>query len=322
MTHVLVSGKVHSDGIALLRARQGVTVEQMETGAAAAFVTRLPEADALLIRTAPLPAAAVEQAGRLRIVSRHGVGTDNLPLALLTARRIPVTVIGNAGSVAVAEHTLYAMLALAKQGFRFDRAVRENDWELRNRLSPDDLEGQTLLILGLGRIGRAVARRAAAFDMRILGFDPALDRDAAAELGVARVDDWRAALPEADFVTLHLPRSPATDGMIGARELAAMKPTAFLINTSRGGLVDEAALAAALAEGRIAGAAIDTLESEPPPPDHPLLRSDRVLLSPHVAGLSQNAARRMSLAAAANILAALDGTLDPATVINPEVLAR
>lgn len=322
MTHVLVSGKVHPDGIALLRARQGVTVEQMETGAAATFVARLPEADALLIRTAPLPAAAVEQAGRLRIVSRHGVGYDNLPLALLTARRIPVTVIGNAGSVAVAEHTLYAMLALAKQGFRFDRAVRENDWELRNRLSPGDLEGQTLLILGLGRIGRAVARRAAAFDMRILGFDPALDRDAAAELGVSRVDDWRAALPEADFVTLHLPRTPATDGMIGARELAAMRPAAFLINTSRGGLVDEAALAAALAEGRIAGAAIDTLESEPPPPDHPLLQSDRVLLSPHVAGLSQNAARRMSLAAAANILAALDGTLDPATVINPEVLAR
>ena len=320
MVHVLISGKIHPDGIALLCARAGVTVEQMEKDDATAFVARLPEADALLIRTAPLPSAAVEKASRLRIVSRHGVGYDNLPLALLTARRVPVTVIGNAGSVAVAEHTLYAMLALAKQGFRFDRAVRDGDWNLRNRLSPGDLEGRTLFILGLGRIGREVARRAAAFDMRILGYDPAIDDDTLAGLNMTRVADWRAALAEADFVTLHVPRSPATDGMIGARELASMKPTAFLINAARGGLVDEAALVAALAKGTIAGAAIDTLEAEPPLPDHPLLKSDRVLLSPHIAGLSQNAARRISLAAAANILAALDGTLDPTLVINPEVL--
>lgn len=322
MVHVLISGKIHPDGIALLQARAGVSVEQMERDDAATFVARLPEADALMIRTAPLPAAAVETAARLRIVSRHGVGVDNLPLGLLTARRVPVTVIGNAGSIAVAEHTLYAMLALAKQGPRFDRAVRGGDWDLRNRLSPGDLEGRTLLILGFGRIGREVARRAAAFDMRILCFDRSADEDALADLKATRVEDWRAALAEADFVTLHLPRSPATERMIGARELETMKPTTFLINTARGGLVDETALAAALATGRIAGAAIDTLEAEPPPPDHPLLKSGLVLLSPHIAGLSQNAARRMSLAAAANILAALDGTLDPALVVNPEVLAR
>jgi len=321
MTLVLVAGIVHPDGLKMLRARAGVEVVSMASLEAAAFIERLPAADALLIRTAPLPVAAIERASRLRVVSRHGVGYDNIPLDALTARGIPVTVIGNAGSVAVAEHTLMVMLALAKNAFRFDRAVRAGDWTLRNSLSPGDLEGRTLLILGLGRIGREVARRAAAFDMKIVGYDPAIDAGAIPS-GVSPATDWRAALREADFVTLHLPRSPATEGMIGTAELASMKSSAFLINAARGGLVDEVALAQALTKGTIAGAGIDTLDAEPPPLDHPLLALERVILSPHVAGLSMNAARRMSLAAAANVFAALDGTLDPTLVVNPEVLKR
>jgi len=317
---ILIAGKIHPDGLALLRARVGTVVEEMGSLGAADFVTRLPAADALLIRTAPLLAEAVERAIHLRVVSRHGVGYDNVPLATLTARGIPVTVTGNTGSVAVAEHAIMLMLALTKRIIPFNRAVRDGDWDLRNCISPGDLETRTLLILGLGRIGREVARRAAAFDMRVLGYDPA--PGTATPAGATRVDDWRHALREADFVTLHLPRSATTENMIGAVELATMKPSAFLINTSRGGLIDEAALATALAAGQIAGAGIDTLDAEPPPADHPLLASDRVILSPHVAGLSENAARRLSLAAAANVLAAFDGTLDPALVVNPEVLKR
>jgi D-3-phosphoglycerate dehydrogenase len=317
---VLIAGKVHPDGIAVLRARQGLAVEEMADLSAEAFMARLPEADALLIRTAPLPAAAVERAKKLRVVSRHGVGYDNVPMATLTARGIPVTVIGNAGSVAVAEHTLMLMLALAKRMTQFDAAVRNGDWNLRNRLNPSDLENRTLLLLGLGRIGRAVVQRAAAFDMRIFGYDPALPDAAIAALGVTAVSDWRAALPEADFVSLHVPRSPETEHMIGRRELAAMKPGAFLVNVARGGLVDEAALAEALAAGRIAGAGIDVLEDEPPPAGHPLLAAERLILSPHVAGLSENAAIRLSVASAVNVLAGLDGTLDPQFVVNAEVL--
>lgn len=322
MPHVLIAGKIHPDGVALLRSRDGLTVEDMTDMSAEAFVARLPEADALLIRTAPLPAAAVERATKLRVVSRHGVGYDNVPLAALTARGIPVTVIGNAGSVAVAEHTLMLMLALSKQMVRFDRAVRANDWTLRNRLNSGDLENRTVLILGLGRTGREVVKRAAAFDMRILGFDPALPPAEIDRLGATPVTDWRAMLPKADFVSLHVPRAAETEHMIGDRELAAMKPSAFLINVARGGLVDELALAEALAAGRIAGAGIDVLEDEPPRPDHPLLTADRLILSPHIAGLSENAAIRLSVASAANVLAALDGTLDPRLVVNAEVLKR
>lgn len=322
MPHVLIAGKIHPDGLALLRSRVGLTVEEMADLSGDAFIARLPEADALLIRTAPLPAAAVERAAKLRVVSRHGVGYDNVPMATLTARKIPVTVIGNAGSVAVAEHTLMLMLTLTKQAARFDQAVRMGDWNLRNRLNPGDLENRTLLVLGLGRIGREVIKRAAGFDMRILGFDPAMPESAIAGLGVTPVRDWRAALPEADFVSLHVPRSAETEHMIGARELAAMKPTAYLINVARGGLVDERALAEALAAGRIAGAGIDVLEDEPPQAGHPLLTADRLILSPHVAGLSENAAIRLSMASAQNVLAGLDGTLDPQFVVNAEVLTR
>ena len=322
MSLILIAGKVHPDGVALLRARAELRVKEMDGLEAADFLEHLPEAVGLLIRTAPLPPAAVERATRLRVVSRHGVGYDNLPIGALTARGVPVTVIGNAGSVAVAEHAMMLMLALAKRVTAFDRAVRTGDWDLRNRLTSGDLEGRTLLILGLGRIGREVARRAAAFDMRVLAYDPAFGPGADLPVDVRPVMDWRRALREADFVTLHLPRSPTTEGMIGARELASMKRTAYLVNTSRGGLIDEMALAEALAEGTIAGAGIDTLDDEPPPAGHLLLASDRVILSPHIAGLSENAARRLSLAAAANVLAALDGTLDPRFVINPEVLAR
>ncbi len=322
MPHVLIAGKIHPDGYAVLRARPGLTIEDMTDLSAEAFLARLPEADALLIRTAPLPAAAIERAAKLRIVSRHGVGYDNVPLPALTAHGIPCAVVGNAGSVAVAEYTVMLMLALSKQMVSFDRGVRSGDWLIRNRLNSGDLENRTLLILGLGRIGREVVKRAAGFDMRILGYDPALPAVEIDKLGVTPVTDWRAALPEADFVSLHVPRSPATEHMIAARELAAMKPSAYLINVARGGLVDERALNEALAAGKIAGAGIDVLEDEPPAADHPLLKADRILLSPHIAGLSENAAIRLSVASAQNVLAALDGTLDPSLVVNPEVLKR
>jgi D-3-phosphoglycerate dehydrogenase len=153
----------------------------------------------------------------------------------------------------------------------------------------------------------------------VLAYDPMVPADDMAALGVTATANWRSALPLADFVSLHVPRLPDTEGMIGAAELAAMKPGAFLINTARGGLVDEAALAAALASGALGGAGLDTFEQEPPG-DNPLFASDRVILSPHIAGLTQESARSISVVAAQNALAGLDGKLDPLLVVNPTVL--
>ena len=322
MPRVLLSGRIDDAGMAVLRARSGLVIEEMANSRPEDFLARLPDADALLIRLAFLPGEAIVNAGRLKVVSRYGVGYDNVPLDALTAKGVPVTVVGPVHTDTVAEHAFFLMLALAKAAVRHDAATRGGGWNIRTDPQAVDLSGKTLLVIGLGRIGRSLARRAAAFDMRVVAADPNVSPAEMAAIGVAKADDWRAALSEADFVSLHAPRLPDTERMIGAAELGSMKATAFVVNTARGGLIDETALAAALAAGTIAGAGIDVFENEPPPGDHPLFASERVILSPHVAGLSREANARIAVTAAENILAGLDGRLDPALVVNKSVLAQ
>ncbi len=319
---VLVVGKIHADGLARLEGSGGLTVEELDEADGAALSARLPSADALLIRTAPLPAEAVHRAGRLRVVSRHGVGYDNIPLEALNARGIPLAVIGNVSARAVAEHAIGLLFAVAKCLPRYDAAVRAGDWGARNGFEAIELAGRTLLVLGLGRIGRETAALGRAIGMRVLAFDRSAGEAEMRALGIERRTDWRQALAEADAVTLHLPRTLATEAMIGAAEIARMRPRAILINTARGGLVDEAALAAALSVGHLAGAGIDTFDDEPPASDSPLLVAPRVVLTPHSASLTGDAAARMAIAAADNVIAGLAGRLDPSLVVNAAVLAR
>lgn len=320
MPHILVAGAIHPEGMAVLEARPDITAEVIDQPTEADFMARLPEADALAIRTALLPPAAIAASPRLKVVARHGVGYDNIPVDTLTERGIPLALVGNVNALAVAEHALFLMLACLKRAVDHDKAVREGDWAVRNRFEGGELAGRTLLILGFGRIGREVAARAAVFGCRILAFDPMIDHEAISTAGAEPVEDWRAALAEADIVTLHLPKTPETTHMIGAETLAAMKPGAIVINTARGGLFDEGALARALTEGHIGGAGIDVFEDEPPAPDNPLLSAPRALLSPHSAGLTLECAIRMGVQTARNALAGIDGTLDHRLVVNPTVL--
>lgn len=322
LDHVLLAGPIHADGLRLLEARPDLTFEVLESVDPLRLAAKLENADGLLLRTATLSEAAIAGAKRLRIVSRHGVGYDNVPLEALTARAVPLAVTADANAATVAEHALYFMLALARRGLQFDRALRDGRWARRDRHDAVELAGKTLLLLGFGRIGRQVARRALAFDMVVQAYDPVVEAEVVARAGAAPVADWRAALGAADFVSLHLPHMAETANMIGAPELAAMKPTAYLVNTARGGLIDQAALAAALAHGQIAGAGLDTFAQEPPPKDHPLLAHDNVILSPHIAGVTEESMIRMAVSAAANLLAGLDGRLDPRQVVNPQVLDR
>jgi len=213
------------------------------------------------------------------------------------------------------------MLAQAKQGPVYDSAVRAGEWlNARNTVKTGDLGGATLLIMGVGRIGRRVAPLANAFGMRVLGFDPALDDDELRRRGVEPVSDWKAALGDVDWVTLHCPRDANTIGMIGEAELAAMRPDAFVINCARGGLIDEAALATALREGQIRGAALDVFDVEPAPVEHPLLALDSVMLSPHSSASSEQGMIRMGEATVQSVFDALDGRLPADTLVNPEVL--
>lgn len=317
MQKVLVVGRIHPSGRRILDSRKGLHIESIEDPAVVLAERALVDVDAVLIRYGVLTAAHIAHANRLRIVSRHGVGVDNLPLELLSQRRIPVTVVGPVNSVSVAEQAFAMLLSLAKQIGPYDRAVREGRWGVRESLAVSELAGKTLLLLGFGRIGRELARRALAFDMRVWVHDPAVSPQSAAEAGVRPIGDWRACLGEVDALSLHLPLTAATRGLIDAAALSAIKPTAIILNTARGGLIDEAALHHALS-GRMArgGAGIDTFEKEPLPPDHPLLALPNLLVSPHSAALSAEAAERMGVVAARNVLAGLDDDVDPTLLVN------
>lgn len=320
MSRVLVLGHINEAGLALLRARPDVTVDLLPGGSDAELIARLPEVEGILVRTNRLSAALLDAAPRLKVVSRHGVGYDNVDLAALDRRRIPLTVVGNVNAVPVAEQAFFLMLALAKQGLAHDRATRSGNWGFRERFASVELAGKRLLVVGFGRIGRQVAARAAAFGMTVAAYDPYVAAETMAAAGVRQVATLRAGLAEADFVTLHTPLNDETRNILDAAALAAMKPGARLICTARGGLVDEAALIEALRCGRLAGAGLDVFAAEPPAADDPLLALDSVVLSPHIGALTQECGVRMAEVAARNVLAGLDGTLDPALVVNPQVL--
>lgn len=319
---ILVVQSFHQDGLDVFAGRDDVRVEVIETTDEAAIGEAIADADAVTLRVAKLPRRVIDRAERLKVVSRHGVGYDNVDVAACSERGIPVTITANANAVAVAESALGLMLALSNRVLAYDRATREGDWTIRQREPRFELAGKRLLLVGLGRIGQRVARRAEAFEMEVDVLDPHVDPEEIGRAGYGHVHDLRKALPGVDVLTLHTPLTGETRGMIGAEELALLPPRAILINTARGGIVDEAALAEALRAGRLAGAGLDVFASEPPPADHPLFALDNVVLSPHAAGPSREAGVRMAVAVARNTLAALDGRIDPEMVVNQEVLRR
>ncbi|WP_448955388.1 hydroxyacid dehydrogenase [Labrys neptuniae] len=320
MPHVLVAGRIHEAGLEQLRTAPGISLTAIDEVSTASYAPFIADADALLIRTQPLPAAVVAKAPRLRIVSRHGVGFDAVDVAALNQRSIALAIVGDVNSRSVAEHTMMLILSLAKRSRIYDRMARSGGWNHRNSLEAVELFGKTLLVVGFGRIGRKVAELGQAFGMRVLVNDPFLDPLAIRGSGVTYIGDFTQALKIADIVSLH---TPLADGgpLIGERQLACMKASAIIVNAARGGLIDEAALAAALDGGRLAGAGLDVFEAEPPTPDHPLLASDRVVLSPHSASLTQECAARMSIAAAQNILDFFADRLDPNLIVNATALA-
>ncbi len=228
----------------------------------------------------------------LRHIARYGVGLDNIAVGYATQRGILVTNVPDYCFEEVADQTLALMLALARRVVQLDRAQRAGKWSPRAAGPIHRLRGATCGIVGLGRVGRAVAARASAFGMRVLAYHPRLS-PAEAEARGAQLVDLETVIAEADFLTLHTPLTEVTRGLINADTLARMKPSAVLINTARGGLVETDALVEALRAGRLAGAGLDVLEGEPLPPDHPLLALDNVVVSPHAAFYSEEAVEEL-----------------------------
>jgi D-3-phosphoglycerate dehydrogenase len=320
MLKVIIVPRIHEKGLALLEGRQDIDLEVVEDISDASLTRAFAEADGAVIRALPIKNSVLENAKRLRIVSRHGVGYNNVDVDYLTARGIPLALTVDANAISVAEHTMFFLLTLAKNGLVYDRAARTGGWAKRESLDCHDISGKTLLLVGFGRIGRAVAARARVFGMKVFVHDPLVPSDAVTKEGCTPFAEIEAALPQADFLSVHVPLTDETKGMIGEAELALMRPSASVINTARGGIVDETALVAALKAGKLRGAGLDVFEDEPPAADNPLFALTNVVLSPHSAGLTLECAERMAVDSVKNVLAAFDGTLDAGTVVNRQVL--
>ncbi len=275
------------------------------------------DADAILSRTAMISGSVVAAAPRLQIVSRHGVGLDYVDVEACTQHGVIVTITGDANSQAVSEHAFASLMAVARQLILAAADLRSGTWD-RERAVGVELYRKTLGIVGLGRIGSRMARHARGFDMQVIACDPYIDSERARGLDVALVD-LETLLRRSDFVSLHVPLTEETRGLIGRAELAWMKPSAILVNTARGGVIEERALYEALAERRIAGAALDVFAEEPLPAGHPLVLLDNVVCTPHCAGQTEEALVRVSVRAAENILCVYRGEVPP-LVVNPEAL--
>ncbi len=319
---VLVVGHIHQDGVNLLQERPDVTIEFTETHNESDLVKLVRDADAILVRSALITSTIIDAAPLLKVVSRHGVGFNSVDVQALNLRRIPLTIAVGGNAVSVAEHTLYLILALAKQGQRYDTAARRGDFNFRNAPIAREIEASKLLVIGFGRIGTQVTRRALSFGMAVYVYDPYL-RDGVIENHDAHVvRNLHDALPQMDIVSFHCPLNEETKDLVGSSELSLMKPSALLINTARGGIVNEAALHSALRLGEIAGAGIDVFVTEPTNSSLNLLDLDNVVVSPHCAGVTVESSARTARIAAQNTLNGLDSTLDETFVVNQEVLHK
>jgi len=313
---IVVTEPIHDDGLTILRERPGAEVVAFEAPASADELANvIPDANAILTRTMPLPADILALAKGLKIVSKHGVGCDNIPIGQMTARGVPVAIAADANAISVAEHTMMLMLACSRRLTEQDRETRNADWSYRNRVQGFELHGKTILVIGIGRIGQRVARLCQAFGMRIIGYDPYAGSDP--HESVETLED---GLRQADIVTLHIPLGETSHMMLDANRLAEMKPGAVLINCARGGIVDEPALIEALDSAHIAMYGTDVFKTEPVVATDALLKRTDVIATLHTAAMTTESKRAMAVQAAENILAGLDGTLDPTVIINRKEL--
>ena len=320
MPHVICPQAIHPDAQALISGTPGFTIEILPDRRPATLAARLPDADALILRTIRVDRSFLAHCPKLRIVARHGVGYDIIDVPALTERGIPVTITPEANAVSVAEHALMLMLASMRKLRAYDANIRGLVWGGQADQPSFELSGKTVLIFGFGRIGTRVARLCRAFDMRVLVRDPYMPKGTIRGAGYEPVEDVNAALAEADVVTLHCPSNAETRGMANAEFLAAMKPGATFLNTARGTVVDQAALDAALRSGRLGAAGLDVFEEEPIEDQIPLFSAPNLVMTPHVAASTQEGLRRMALESAGAVLACFEGTLDPDVVVNAEVL--
>lgn len=311
MSHrIVISEFMDAPAVERLQARFDVDYRPRLVDDLAALEAALPEADAWIVRNrTPVRGDLLKAAGRVRVIGRLGVGLDNIDMVACESRGIRVIPATGANAESVAEYVVTAALMLLRGAYFSTRAVEAGTWPRQMLSQGREAAGKVLGLIGFGSIGRLTARKAAALGMRVIGHDlQVAPGDAAWRDASCEPRDLDALLGESDVVSLHLPLTPQTRGLIDAKRLALMKRDAILINTARGGIVDEAALATRLREGRLGGAALDVFDQEPLIAGSPLVGVPRLLLTPHIAGVTLEANERVSGLIADRVAAFLDAT--------------
>lgn len=291
---------------------------QVVQGKGGRIVDEAQGCDGILLRVAEVRESDMAQLPDLKVIAKHGIGLDSIDVDAATARGIAVVNAPLSNINAVAEHTATMVLALSKQLVHLDQVTRHGGFSTRSHYKNLELKSATVGLVGLGKIARMVAQKLSNFGVQLIGYDLYVKQEQVLAYGI-QMADLSTVLSQSDFICLHTPLTPETRHMISTEQLALMKPTAYLINTSRGPIVDESALVKALRDGTIAGAALDVFEQEPPAADNPLFQMDQVIVSPHNAALTKEALLAMAMDSAQGIVDYLEGRL-PQYLCNPQIL--
>ncbi|WDZ81742.1 hydroxyacid dehydrogenase (plasmid) [Ensifer adhaerens] len=275
----------------------------------------------VIVRMGRFGASAIDAAPSLRVISKHGVGVDNIDLDAASRREIPVVVATGANALSVAEHAIALLLTTVKRILPLDSGLRAGKWE-KPGFSGKELSGMTMGLVGFGAIARHTAMLAKTFGIRTSAYDPFTDDATFADAGVTRANTVEEILAGSDIVSLHCPLTPETRNLLDDEGLARMKPGSYVINTARGGLIDEDALLRAIASGHVAGAGLDTFQTEPPAPDHPFWQEPKVVVTPHIGGVTKEANVRVGVDAIEGVLAIVEGrALGRERIVNFRALA-
>ena len=316
MLKIAIVKSIHPSGIKLLKKNSNFEFEIIENHSKENLIKKLPDFDAISLKTTKLDSEIINNCKKLKMVSRHGVGYDNIDLNSLKLKNITLTITTESNATAVSEHVMFMILNISKGINIYDKIVREGQFLDRNKIDKSfELWNKKILIIGFGRVGRNLINKCLAFGMKAYVYDPFVDKKIVENFKAIKIEDLNAFLKEADYVSIHAPYNKQTKNLINLKNMQSMKKTSIIINTSRGGIVNENDLNEALNQGFIYGAGLDVFEKEPPEKNNPLLKNKKILFSPHSATFTNECMERMGIETIKNIFDYFDNKLDKSKIV-------
>ena len=316
MFKIAIVEQIDSEGIKLINKHPNFEYEVIEDTSKKNLIKKLPLFDGLTLRVAKLDSEILQNCRKLKVISRHGVGYDNIDLNYIKKNKITLLITANANAVAVAEHAMYMILSLSKGITAYDKAVRSGEFKKNvSKIETYELFNKEILIAGFGRIGKNLIKRCKGFEMKVNVYDPYVEKNVIESFGDNKVDNLKDSVRTADYVSIHMPINKETKNLFNKQMLKIMKNTAIIINTARGGVINEIDLDQALRNKEIFAAGLDVFEKEPPDQNNPLLKNDKVLLSPHSSSFTKECKSRMGVETVQNLIDFFENKIKKSMVV-------